>query len=233
MKWIRPLPMTKEALEAFFSAKMRCEVTVELTSYQGTFIRFSMTSSKQARLSLHRFFLRASSEILEHAIFYLRDKKKRSLGILRLFFEQPFFAKSTAMLPQKVVGACYDLREVYRDVENRYLPYPIDPFLGWFTRPKKSQHSLTYGAFSRTDWLIKINDLLDRETVPRYFLEYVIYHEALHAICPPQLSRAGRVFVHTKKFKLWEKKFPKLSEALAFEKTFFLNYLREQSHGRT
>jgi hypothetical protein len=56
--------------------------------------------------------------------------------------------------------------------------------------------------------------------VPEFFVEYIVYHELLHALFPPVAAQGGRRDVHTAEFKRFEKKFPRYREAIEFEKLF-------------
>ena len=74
------------------------------------------------------------------------------------------------------------------------------------------------GSFHRDRNLIRINPVLDSKNVPRYFIEYVVYHEMLHAAERVE-SCVGRQRVHTKEFKRREKVFKYYEQALAWERS--------------
>lgn len=65
--------------------------------------------------------------------------------------------------------------------------------------------------------IIKINPIMDDITIPAYFIEYIVYHEMLHAVYPPILGKGKRI-VHHKKFIEMEKNFPDYAKAKAWEK---------------
>ena len=44
--------------------------------------------------------------------------------------------------------------------------------------------------------MIRIHPLLDRAFVPTWFLEYVVFHEMLHAMVPDRYDEQGRRLVH-------------------------------------
>jgi predicted metal-dependent hydrolase len=54
--------------------------------------------------------------------------------------------------------------------------------------------------------------------VPRYAVEYIVYHEMLHLKHPVKL-RGSRRCVHGKEFQAEEKLFPQVEQAKAFLKT--------------
>ena len=55
--------------------------------------------------------------------------------------------------------------------------------------------------------MIRIHPLLDAPFVPTWFLEYVVYHEMLHAVVPEEIDEHGRRRVHTREFYRRERKF--------------------------
>jgi hypothetical protein len=65
--------------------------------------------------------------------------------------------------------------------------------------------------------VIKINPILDSDRVPRYFLEFVIYHEMLHADIGIE-DGSGRRELHSREFRKREKLFRHYEKASAWEK---------------
>ena len=65
---------------------------------------------------------------------------------------------------------------------------------------------------------IVINKALDDRRVPDFVLDYVVYHELLHAKHSPHYARGKslRTTVHTAAFKRDEGKYPRLAEARAW-----------------
>ena len=84
--------------------------------------------------------------------------------------------------------------------------------------------------------LIKIHRLLDALDIPEYVLEYVIYHEMVHAAIPAYVGDNGRNCIHSKEFKALERKFERFEEANRWldqhNKKFFISE-KVKSHGRT
>jgi predicted metal-dependent hydrolase len=64
---------------------------------------------------------------------------------------------------------------------------------------------------------IIISRVFDHFAVPRYVLEYIVYHEMLHLKHPVKL-RGSRRCVHSAEFQADERLFPKMNEANAFLK---------------
>jgi hypothetical protein len=73
--------------------------------------------------------------------------------------------------------------------------------------------------------LIRIHPALDRRWVPRYFLEYVMFHEMLHHLMP-HTRGAGRRALHPPEFREREKEFRHYERAMAWERSHLARLLR-------
>ena len=67
-----------------------------------------------------------------------------------------------------------------------------------------------------------VSFILDKKKVHPFFIEFIIYHEMLHADIGVRESK-GRRTVHCREFRRREKIFKKYSEAIAWEKE--MNFL--------
>jgi len=62
---------------------------------------------------------------------------------------------------------------------------------------------------------IVVSRIFDQPAVPRYAVEYIVYHEMLHLRHPVELNGSRRC-VHTAEFRAEEKLFPQLDAAQRF-----------------
>ena len=129
-------------------------------------------------------------------------------------------------------GEVYDLREMYEEIKAQYFTPDYHAAIGWSNRSRKGAfRAMTFGTYDRRHRQIRINRMLDDPQVPRLFVEFIVYHEMLHAICPPFIDRLGRVKIHTPEFKRKEQFFSHFHAAKAWGKTS-LEYFRRK-HGRS
>ena len=111
-------------------------------------------------------------------------------------------------------GQVYDLNEIFDALNQRF-------FFGLLGRPQmtwseqSSRQSL--GHYDPAHNAIVVSRIFDHPRVPRYAVEYLVYHEMLHLRHPVKL-RGSRRCVHSKEFMAEEKLFPELEKALAFLK---------------
>jgi predicted metal-dependent hydrolase len=76
------------------------------------------------------------------------------------------------------------------------------------------------GSYNNHTKVIIISPRLDNANIPLYYLEYVVYHEMVHAVVGTRISPSGRRDVHGRDFKRLERLFDKYKEAIKFESTF-------------
>jgi hypothetical protein len=65
---------------------------------------------------------------------------------------------------------------------------------------------------------VRIHPRLDAADVPRFFVEFIVYHEMLHAARGQEGERNGRRVVHSKEFRAAERNFAQYKEAIEWEK---------------
>jgi predicted metal-dependent hydrolase len=111
-------------------------------------------------------------------------------------------------------GLFYDLDTIFEDLNTRF-------FHGLLARPRmswsKSKTRRILGHYDPAHNAIIISRVFDHVAMPRYVLEYIVYHEMLHLKHPVKL-RGSRRCVHSAEFQAEEKLFPRVAEANAFLK---------------
>jgi predicted SprT family Zn-dependent metalloprotease len=124
----------------------------------------------------------------------------------------------------KARGEHFDLRPILRTVREMFDDVfverdMIDEFgdvqITWGRRGRGSK-SIRFGSYDFDRKLIRIHPALDKEWVPKYFVEFIVYHELLHAIFPPRQGQTRRE-VHTPEFRAMEQQFPSYEKAMQWE----------------
>jgi predicted metal-dependent hydrolase len=111
-------------------------------------------------------------------------------------------------------GHTYDLNEIFESLNSRFFHGLMGrPQMSWST--SSSRQSL--GHYDPAHNAIVVSRIFDNPRVPRYAIEYLVYHEMLHLRHPVKLKGSRRC-VHSKEFMAEEKLFPELDKALAFLK---------------
>lgn len=111
-------------------------------------------------------------------------------------------------------GRYYDLDATFEELNTRF-------FHGLMARPRmswsQSKTRRILGHYDPAHNAIIISRIFDHPAVPRYVLEYIVYHEMLHLKHPVKL-RGSRRCVHSAEFQAEEKLFPRADQANAFLK---------------
>ena len=111
-------------------------------------------------------------------------------------------------------GLFYDLEQIFEQLNVKF-------FHGLLARPQmtwsqiRSRHSLAH--YDPAHNAIVVSRIFDHFRVPRYAVEYIVYHEMLHLKHPVKL-RGSRRCVHGPEFQAEERLFPELDKAKAFLK---------------
>jgi hypothetical protein len=185
-----------------------------------------LSVSKRAEnitVRLHRMFLGAGSEIcLEVADFIKKGRCKTPL--LRSFIRQNrslLGKKSPVPAKPHVTGKNYCLKAIYESLNSEYFGGSISASITWGRSSARQRVKMrTLGSYNAETNTIRINPGLDAKKVPAYFLEFVVYHEMLHAHLGIK-KRNGRRSVHSKEFRLRERGFRHFGKAMEWERMRF------------
>ena len=132
--------------------------------------------------------------VFRPAVRHRIDEVRRERGFKRL-------------LPAR--GRFYDLVDIFLDLNQRFFQGELTrPCLGWSL---KSSRTLL-GHYDSAHKTIIISRRFDSPSVPRYLVEYLVFHEILHIRYNTE-RRGHRRVVHSPEFREAEKKFPKYEQA--------------------
>ena len=111
-------------------------------------------------------------------------------------------------------GHTYNLEQIFDQLNTRFFHGLLGrPNMTWSR--ERARHAL--GHYDPAHNAIVISRVFDHPGVPRYAVEYLVYHEMLHLKHPVRL-RGSRRCVHPPQFQHEEKLFPELEKAKAFLK---------------
>ncbi len=160
--------------------------------------------------------LEALAEILLCKIFHRRPSREARECYLAFTFRPEIRRRidearrersRKRLLPPR--GRHHDLEEIFHGLNQRFFHGQIPlSRLGWSRH--KSRRIL--GHYDSGHGTIIVSRKLDSPEVPRYLVEYIVYHEMLHIRFPVERSGHRRV-VHSREFREAEKKFPEYESA--------------------
>ncbi|RJQ48808.1 MAG: hypothetical protein C4538_03290 [Nitrospiraceae bacterium] len=175
---------------------------------------------KSLNVRMHRIFLSAGKEVLHELADFIKKRNIRTPQIRKFINVN---ASHLRMNPPKKItlrtkGSYYDLLDIFNSLNEEYFMGRISSPITWGRATSKhAARKRTLGSYSQHTGLIRINPILDTGKVPRYFLEFIVYHEMLHAEMGVENS-IGRRSVHPRKFREREKQFTNYEKALGWEK---------------
>ncbi len=210
-----------ETFRRFLSEAGNCRVDLTLTRNRVCMASLSFVNEGYVRLRLHEQFLSASRDVWEALARYCRTRRKKEWDVVAAYARSidtssEISAVRARRLNQK--GEVYDLAEIARSINKQFFNGCIKYHIGWGrgrnerpTRRRRRGRSIRYGSWSRTTRTIRVHPLLDDERVPRRFVEYIVFHEMLHAVVPSDHSN-GKRLDHPAAFQVLERAFPGLEE---------------------
>jgi len=109
-------------------------------------------------------------------------------------------------------GHTYDLDIIFEELNTRFFHGLLArPLMTWSSDRARNR----LGHYDPAHNAIVVSRVFDHLRVPRYAVEYIVYHEMLHLKHPVTL-RGSRRCVHSAEFKAEERQFPRLDDAMRF-----------------
>lgn len=231
-----PLPSRQEtlararALATQIAALLGPDLKVLLTVHDN---RSTMISFRRQppvlKIRAHHMFLDAPPEIVRSIAEYA-GQGKRSAGVAlddyiahQQSLIRAYPRKPTALEPR---GACFDLQVLLEHLNREHFGDAIDARIGWGRHTgKRRRKSIRLGVYDHKAKEIRIHPALDRPDVPRFFVEFIVFHEMLHQLFPSARD-TGRHVHHPRAFRERERTFPKYDAAMEWEKAHLQQLLR-------
>lgn len=214
-----PLVRDEEYLCDYLQKTTASSISLKLTDNSSSVLSVRKRDDAFS-VRIHRIFLGAGDDVLTEIAGFIRRRRGKTPLV------REFLRKNAHLLPERKPGKAFartkgkyfDLREIFASVNGEYFGGRISSVITWGIRTsKRAVRRRTLGSYSRHSDTIRINPILDRRSVPRYFVAFVVYHEMLHADVGEPL-RGGRRHLHSKEFRRRERLFREYEKAVAWEK---------------
>ncbi len=178
----------------------------------------------QYRVRLHHMFADSPSPVARALALYISKNDQASSALLGDFIDlnqdrvktEPGRGHTQGVITR---GEIHDLTEIYDHLNARYFNNTIEATISWGPRTGKAKrrNSIKMGSYALEDRFIRIHRSLDRAFVPRFFVEWVVYHEMLHQVHQAPIVNGRRRF-HTKEFLADEAAYEHFDEARQWER---------------
>lgn len=215
--------LLQDRLEPFLKGR---KMDVCFNSNRQTIIRVVNVTKKSALISLHTMFLKACPDVLQSLVnfIFLRGiHQKKAKQVLKGFIEEQFqmMDLSSKVQDSEMIteGREHNLKNIYEGVNEDYFSGDLNLRITWFGRKlSRRKQSITCGLFDHPLRLIKVHRQLDQPIIPKYYVEFIVYHEMLHFVVPPYRDKGGLMCMHGHEFKEKEKRFKNYKDVKLWEK---------------
>ncbi len=188
--------------------------------------RTMLSQKKEGRvlvIRMHRMFLNSPEKVIHALVWWIKGKRNDYEHIRDFIESNDDKIRIVDPLERKVNlvtdGKCYDLAELFDNINKTYLQGRSKASITWGRKISKKRASLIrLGCYDPVRNMISISQRLDRRDIPRYMIEFVIFHEMLHEILGIGERPDGKRDIHGKTFRLMEQTYPYYEDALKFEK---------------
>lgn len=205
----------------------RGSLRVTFTDNRHTMISVRRDHSRgpRYRVRLHHMFADADPIVTRALARYIGQNDASASRVLGAFIDahqhrvRPV-GRSRQLVTIDPRGRHFDLQEIFDDLNRSYFEGRIQARITWGQRCGKPRrrNSIKMGSYSVEERLIRVHRSLDRGFVPRYFVEWIVYHEMLHQVHQATLINGRRQF-HTPAFLADEALFGHYERARAWERT--------------
>lgn len=219
----------QERLANRIRRRLRRDLTLVLHDNRTVMLSFKRSrNGRRLRLRLHHMFLSASDpDIAAIARFVSRKDRESRERIERYILRYSHLIG--VKLPRSITpakGKVYDLERVFRSLNARFFNNRVRARILWGLRAKRERkRTIRLGYYCDTEKKIVINPALDRRAVPRFVLEWIVFHEMLHQVVGFELIN-GMLVAHTPEFRRREERFPRFAQASAWESRNLSRLLR-------
>ncbi len=185
------------------------------------------------RVRLHRFFAEAPTEVRDALGAWLHAGRRARRACRRL--DAWIDDRLAALPPAPSRRARLRPRGAHHDLAALAAPlfdaeFVLDfadrgrPGVTWGRRGRsRARRSLHLGSYAPAGHVVRVHPVLDRPSVPAWFVRYMLFHEILHAALPGT--------DHGPAFRARERAYPDYARATAWQRVHIGGLIREARRG--
>ena len=210
-----------ESLARDLSRELGLPVRLSVTDNRSTMISFRRAPAA-LRLRLHHMFLDAPEPVVRAVADYAGRGQRRAGRVLDDFIrrEQPRIRQERDATDEYFTpeGRYFHLEEIRDRLNERFFQGGVRATIGWGRAPgRRRRKSIRLGVYDHQTREIRIHPALDHPEVPRFFVEFIVFHEMLHQLFPSS-NGPGRRVHHPRGFRDRERAYPLYEAAIAWER---------------
>jgi hypothetical protein len=210
------------ALKMYLAQAVGRPVSLHITDNKHTMISVRPKPGGLVEVRLHRSFLGHGEAVLPLIADFVKNPNAEVRQRMQRFLiehpvTQPVLA--TRRFIARPVGKVFNVKDRAAAINHHYFGGAIHHVATWGQSHQRGspQRNFLLGSWSATDSVLRIHPILDNVAVPRFFLDFVIYHELCHSVEPPRWGKGSRQ-IHTKDFMKLEERYEYYRLAVEWEK---------------
>lgn len=221
----------RQQLERSLRRVLGQRIVLAITDNRRAMVSARETANGMLEVRVHHMFLDADPFTQAAVGRYLRYGDRAASHTIGAYIE----ANQQRIRPAKrgrtlrTEGRKHDLKVIFDRLNDTYFQGMVDAHITWGRRTKPTngqRKSIKLGTYCAEKKVIRIHPTLDRSWVPRYFVEYVVFHEMLHHMMPMPVRQDGRRELHTPEFRQGEQRYRNYARALEWERQHIGRLLR-------
>ena len=207
-------------------------IAITITDNRSSMVYVTPASPRLVKVRVHHMFLDAPPPIVGALAQYVRRPTPECHRVLNRYIRANAHRiggrpRHRAHLNLWHRGFHFDLRKIYERLNERYFEGRLRAAITWGkSNARNRRYSIDFGCFDNDKRMIRINPALDRPFVPGFFMDYIVYHEMLHAAIGFRESANGRRSLHSPRFREEERQFRFYRSALQWESANLWRFLR-------
>ena len=214
-----PAAHDEQHVVAYLQKKTGKTISLVVTDNATSMISFRKKAESVA-LRLHRLFLGADECIFDEIAGFIKNRRCPMHHTKTFISSNRHHLKSAS--PRRITintcGKQYDLKPIFERLNSRYFADAVSSAITWGRRSvRRFPTRRTLGTYFEDRNLIRINPVLDSRRVPLFYIEFIVYHEMLHAVMESEVKN-GRRSIHAKEFRRREKLFEHYDRAAQWER---------------
>jgi hypothetical protein len=223
------MSVLKDRLELRLQRRLGRGVRLVLHDNRKVMLSFRRISGGPLSVRLHHLFLAASAAEIRAIARFVRSKNVDARHTIEAHIGRYSHLIGVRM-PTKISrpgrGTVYDLERIFSDLNRKFFRNRVHATILWGQKVHRDRkRTIRLGLYDDNDKRIVIHPTLDRRAVPRYVVEWIVFHEMLHQVVGFTLVN-GCYIAHTPEFRAREQEFPHYVRAAAWEERNLESLLR-------
>ena len=202
-------PEDLEQLHRLLAGALGESIDLVGTKNRQSMLSWQRDSSGILKIRLHRQFALGGSEIAASLARWIRTEDVEARELIT-DYAAGFQARMAPPKPRFAhpAGAHHDLREHLDEQNNAVFGGAFKGRIGWSRMNRgRVRRRIRLGSWSEHHRLIRVHPVLDSAEVPRFVIEFIVFHEMLHAMIGTG-EPGSRRRIHDARFRGLERAHP-------------------------